>query len=117
MWSSTSSAPAGHASDAPSTSDIKFGKKKRTVKFPFMLCEGDHCSHLFPHMDEASYLLEKLQLPTGYRKIYPNPLLVNGLVNLVPSPINPVYQVVNMVSSCYRINRYMRTLTDLSRAT
>jgi hypothetical protein len=37
MWSSTSSAPVGHASDAPSTSDIKVGKKKTTIKFPCML--------------------------------------------------------------------------------
>jgi hypothetical protein len=99
MWSSTSSAPVGHASDTSSTSDVKVGKKKTTVKFPCMLCEGDHYSHLCPRMDEASYLLEKLQLPTGYRKISPNPLLVNGLVNPVPSPVSSVDQVVNLVSS------------------
>jgi hypothetical protein len=53
-----------------------------------MLCEGDHYSHLFPHMDEASSLLEKLQLPTGYRKISPNPSLVDEMVNLVPSLVS-----------------------------
>jgi hypothetical protein len=37
MWSSTSSASAGHAGDTPSTSDVKVGKKKKTVKFPCML--------------------------------------------------------------------------------
>jgi hypothetical protein len=99
MWSSTSSAPAGHAGDTPSTSDVKVGKKKTTVKFPCMLCKGDHYSHLCPRMDEASSLLEKLQLPKGYRKISPNPSLVDGLVNPVPSPVNPVDQVVNLVSS------------------
>jgi hypothetical protein len=85
MWSSTSSSPVGHVGDTPSASDIKVGKKNRTVKFPCLLCEGDHYSHLFPRMDEASYLLEKIQLPTGYRNISPKPSLVDGLVNLVPS--------------------------------
>jgi hypothetical protein len=99
MWSSMSSAPAGHAGDTPSTSDIKVGKKNRTVKFPCMLCEGDHYSHLFPRMDEASYLLEKIQLPTGYHNISPKPSLVDGLVNLVPSLVSLVDQVVNLVSS------------------
>jgi hypothetical protein len=55
-----------------------------------MLCEGDHYSHLCPRMDEASSLLENLQIPTGYRKISPNPSLVDGMVNLIPSPVNPV---------------------------
>jgi hypothetical protein len=41
-------------------------------------------------MDEASSLLEKIQLPKGYRKLSPNPLLVNGLVNPVPSSIIPI---------------------------
>jgi hypothetical protein len=82
-----------------SASDIKVGKKKRTVKFPCLLCEGDHYSHLFPRMDEASYLLEKIQLPTGYRNISPKPSLVDGLVNLVPSLVSLVDQVVNLVSS------------------
>jgi hypothetical protein len=99
MWSSTSSASAGHADDTPSTSDVKVGKKKTTVKFPCMLCKGDHYSHLCPRMDEASSLLEKLQLPKGYRNLSPNPSLVDGLINLVPSPVNPVDQVVNLVSS------------------
>jgi hypothetical protein len=99
MWSSTSSASAGHADDTPSTSDIKVGKKKKTVKFPCMLCKGDHYSHLCPRMDEASSLLEKLQLPKGYRKLSPDPSLVDGLVNPVPSSVSPGDQVVNLVSS------------------
>jgi hypothetical protein len=99
MWSSTSSAPARHVGDTPSTSDVKVGKKKTTVKFPCMLCKGDHYSHLCPRMDEASSLLEKLQLPAGYRRISPNPSLVDGMVNPVPSPVNLVDQVVNLVSS------------------
>jgi hypothetical protein len=50
-------------------------------------------------MDEASSLLEKLQLPKGYRKISSDPSLVDGLVNPVPSPVSSVDQVVNLVSS------------------
>jgi hypothetical protein len=86
MWSSMSSSPIEHDSDTPSTSDIKVGKKNRTIKFPCMLCEGDHYSHLFPRMDEASYILENIQLPTHYHNISPKPSLVDGLVNPVPSP-------------------------------
>jgi hypothetical protein len=50
-------------------------------------------------MDEDSSLLEKLQHPAGYCKISPNQLLVDRMVNLVPSPASLVDQVVNIVSS------------------
>jgi hypothetical protein len=99
MWSSMSSDSVDHVDDTPSTSDVQVGKKKKTVKFPCMLCKGNHFSHFCPHMDEASSLLEKLQLPKGYRKLSSNPSLVDGLVNSVPSPVSPVDQVVNLVSS------------------
>jgi hypothetical protein len=95
----TSSSPVGHAGDTPSSSDVKVGKNKRTVKFPFILSDGDHYSHLFPHIDKASYLLEKIQLPTSDPDISSNPSLVDGLVNLVPSPVILDDQVVNLVSS------------------
>jgi hypothetical protein len=99
VWSSTSLSPARHVGDALSTSGVKVGKKKKTIKFPCMLCEGDHYSHLCPRMDEASSLLAKLQLPIGYHNISPNPSFVEGMVHLVPSSISPVDQVVNIVSS------------------
>jgi hypothetical protein len=99
MWSSTSSSPVGHVCYTSSASDIKVCKKNRAIKFPFFLCEGDHYSHLFPRMDDASYILEKIQLPTGYHNISPKPSLVDGMVNPVPSPVILVDQVVNMVSS------------------
>ena len=73
MWSSMSSAPVIHVGDTPLASDIKVGKKNITIKFPCLLCEGDHFSHLLPRMDEASYILEKIQLPTSYRNISPKP--------------------------------------------
>jgi hypothetical protein len=71
MYSFKSLASNRHVGDTPSTSDIKVGKKKTTVKFPCMLCKGDHCSHLFPRMHEACYLLEKIQFQTGYHNISP----------------------------------------------
>jgi hypothetical protein len=97
MWSSTSSSPTGHDGDTPSASEIKFGKKNRTGKFPCLLCEGDHYSHLFPCMEKASYLLEKIQFPIVYRKISPKLSLVDELVNLIPSLVSLVDQVVNLV--------------------
>jgi hypothetical protein len=99
MWSSMSSASIGHVDDTPSTSDVQVGKKKKNVKFPCMLCKGNHYSHLCPCMDEASSLLEKLQIPKGYHRLSSDPSLVDGLVNPVPSPVSPVDQVVNLVSS------------------
>jgi hypothetical protein len=99
MWSSTSSASVGHVNDTPSTSDVQVGKKKKTVKFPCMLCKGNHYSHLCPRMDEASSLLEKIQLPKGYCKLSSDPSLVDGMVNPVPSLVSLVDQVVNLVSS------------------
>jgi hypothetical protein len=89
----------GHVGDTPSSSDIKVGKKNKTVKFPCLLCEGDHYSHIYPHMDEAYYILENIQLLTGYRNISPKPSLVDRLVNLIPSLVILVDQVVNVVSS------------------
>jgi hypothetical protein len=99
IWSSTSLASVIHVDNTPSNSDVTVGKKKKIVKFPCMLCKGDHYSHLCPCMDEAYSLLGKLQLPKGYRKLSPNPSLVDGLANSIPSSVSPVDQVVNLVSS------------------
>jgi hypothetical protein len=94
-----SAASATHASETLSTCNVKVGKKNRTIKFPCMLCKGDHYSHLLPRMDEASYIFENIQLLTGYHNISPKPSLFYGLVNLVPSLVSLVDQVVNLVSS------------------
>jgi hypothetical protein len=92
-----------HADDPPSTSHDTVGKKKSRVKFPCMLCKGSHLTHLCPHMDEASKLLEDMtvsqpQLPAAYRKLSLNPPIVDGMINPVPS-VNPVDHVVNLVTS------------------
>jgi hypothetical protein len=50
-------------------------------------------------MDEAYSILEKIQLPKGYHNLSPNPSLVDGMVNLAPSPVSSVDQVVNLDSS------------------
>jgi hypothetical protein len=78
-----------HADDFPSTSHDIVGKKKSRVKFPCMLCKGSHLTHLCPHMDEASKLLEDMtvsqpQLPAAYRKLSLNPPVVDGMITLVP---------------------------------
>jgi hypothetical protein len=79
-----------HVDDLLSTSQDIVGKKKSRVKFPCMLCEGSHQTHLFPHMDEALKLLEDMtisqpQLPASYHKLTLNPPIVDGMINLVPS--------------------------------
>jgi hypothetical protein len=99
-----SPAVASHAGDNPSTSDSKVGNKKGKVKFPCRLCEGSHQTYLFPRVDEASYLLENIvyiqqKIPTAYHKFFPNPPLVDELVNLVPSLVNLVDQLIDSVPS------------------
>jgi hypothetical protein len=89
-----------HADDTPPTSHDTVGKKKSRVKFPCMLCKGSHLTHLCSQMDEASKLLEDMtvsqpQLPAAYRKLSLNPPIVDGMITLVPSPVN----VVNLVTS------------------
>jgi hypothetical protein len=93
-----------HANDFPSTSHDTVGKKKSRVKFPCMLCKGSHLTHLFPCMGEASKLLEDMivsqpQIPAAYRKISLNPPIVDGMITLVPSPVNLVDHVINLVTS------------------
>jgi hypothetical protein len=93
-----------HADDPPSTSHDTVGKKKSRFKFPCMLFKGSHLTHLFPHMDEASKLLEEMtvsqpQLPAAYRKLSLNPPIVDGMITLVPSPVNLVDHVINLVTS------------------
>jgi hypothetical protein len=39
------------------------------------------------------------QLPATYRKISLNPLVVDEMITSVPSPVNSVYHVVNLVTS------------------
>jgi hypothetical protein len=93
-----------HADDPPSTSHDTVGKKKRRVKFPCLLCKGNHLTHLFPSMEEASKLLEDMtisqpQLLAAYRKLSLNPPVVDGMITPVPSLVNPVDHVVNLVTS------------------
>jgi hypothetical protein len=99
-----SSASEQHANDLPSTSHDTVGKKKSRVNFLCMLCKGSHLTHLFPCMDEASKLLEDMtvsqpQLPATYRKLSLDPLVVDGMITLVPSLVNLVDYVVNLVTS------------------
>jgi hypothetical protein len=93
-----------HDDEFPSTSRDTVEKKKSRAKFPCMLCKGSHITHLCPHMEEASKLLEDMnfsqpQLPAAYRKLSLNPPIVDGMITPVPSPVNPVDHVVNLVTS------------------
>jgi hypothetical protein len=103
-FQSTSLASEQHADNPPSTSHDMIGKKKSRVKFLCMLCKGSHITHLCPHMDEASKLLEDMtisqpQLPATYHKLSLNPPVVYGMITPVPSPVNPVDHVINLVMS------------------
>jgi hypothetical protein len=109
VWSTHPNQPMSsnseqHVDDLPSTSHDTIGKKKSRVKLPFMLCTGNHLTHLFPHMDEASKLLEDMivsqpQLSTAYHKLTLDPPIVDGMITLVPSSVNLVDHVVNLVTS------------------
>jgi hypothetical protein len=100
-----SSTSEQHVDDLLSTSQDTIGKKKSRVKFPCMLCKGSHLTHLFPRMDEASKLLEDMvsqsQLPAAYHKLTLDPPIVDGMINPVPSLVNPVDHVVNLVTSSF----------------
>jgi hypothetical protein len=90
-----SSTSEQHVDDLPSTSQGTIGKKKSRVNFPCRLCVGSHQTHLFPHMDEASKLLEDMnvsqpQLPTAFRRLTLNPPIIDGMINLVPLSVDTV---------------------------
>lgn len=62
--------------------------------FPYSLCEGNHLIYLCPYMDEASKVLEILttsqpHLLIGYRKLSPNHLLVDEVIDQNPNSFNP----------------------------
>jgi hypothetical protein len=109
VWSTGSQHPmsptaSSNDGDNPSNSNIKVGSKKSRVKYPCRLCEGIHQTYLFHRMDEASHLLENIvdfqqQLPTTYHKFSPNLPLVDELINIVPSSVNLVDQVIDQIHS------------------
>jgi hypothetical protein len=103
-----SSTSEQHVDDTPSTSQDIVGKKKSRVKFPCMLCKGIHLTHLFPRMDEASKLPKDItvsqpQLPVVYRKLSLNPPVVDGMITLNPSQVNPIDHFINLVTSLFEL--------------
>jgi hypothetical protein len=93
-----------HVDDLPSTSHDNVVKKKSRVKFPCMLCKGSHLTHLCRRMDESSKLLGDMivsqpQIPATYRRFSLNPPVVDGMITPDPLPVNLVDQVVNLVTS------------------
>jgi hypothetical protein len=84
-----SSASKQHVDDLPSTTQDTIGKKKSRFKFSCRLCGGSHQTHIFPHMNEASKLLEDMivsqpQLLASYHKLTLDPPVVDGMINLIP---------------------------------
>jgi hypothetical protein len=97
-----------HVDNFLSTSHNIAGKKKRRAKFLCMLCKGSHLTHILPHMEEASKFLEdmtvsKPQLLAYYRKLSLNPSVVDGMINISHSLINPINHVVNLVTSLVKL--------------
>ena len=101
-----SSACGRHADDPPSTSDSVIKILKGKLRNPCFLCKDMHFTYLCPHMDEASKLLEDLTvshqwLPTCYHKLSLEYPLVDQVVDLVSSVVDPTlpskseFQVVN----------------------
>jgi hypothetical protein len=93
-----------HTDDFSLTSHDIVGRKKSRDKFPCMLCKRHYQTHLFPHMEEVSKFLEEMtvsqpQLPVASCKLSLNPPVVDGMINLVPSSVSLVDQVVNLVMS------------------
>jgi hypothetical protein len=113
VWSTgsqkaTSLAFGHHVVDNPSTSHNAVGENKIRVKFPCRLCEGSHQTYLFPSMDEASCLLEKIvdvqqKIPTNYHRLSPNSPLVDQLVDLTPSLVDPTLPSKSEVKVVYMI--------------
>jgi hypothetical protein len=69
-----------------------------------MLCGGSHQTHLFPRMEEALKLQEGMivsqpKLPITYHNLTLNALVIDRMINMVPSLVSLVDQVVNMVTS------------------
>ena len=89
-----SSVSGHHADDAPSTNDYVVKSRKGKVIYHFLLCKDMHCTYLCPRMDEASKLLEDItipqqQLPIGYRKLSLDLSLVDIVVDLVRTSVDP----------------------------
>jgi hypothetical protein len=109
VWSMGSQQPmspttAGHVGDNPSTSDHKVGGKKGKVRIPCWLCRDMHLTYLFPHMDEASQLLEDIvvsqqQPPTASHESSPNQPLVDEVVGLIQSSVDPTLPLESEVDT------------------
>jgi hypothetical protein len=83
-----------HVDDNPSTIDHMVRGKKYKVNIPCWLCKEMHHTYLFPHMDEASKLLEDIvvsqqQPTTTSHDSSLDPPLVDGVVDPIPSLVYP----------------------------
>ena len=85
-----SSTSGDHVDNTPSTSNSEVHGHKGKVKTPCRLCEGDHTLPRCPFLDETKRFLHNRpaspqQLPPGYKKLSPSPLLIENLTNITQS--------------------------------
>jgi hypothetical protein len=109
VWSMGSQQPMSpasghHVDDNPSTSDHMVRGKKGKVNIPCWLCKEMHHTYLFPRMDEASKLLEDIvvsqqQPPTASHESPPDPPLVDEVVDLIPSSVDPTLPLESEVDT------------------
>jgi hypothetical protein len=91
-----------HAGDSPSTRNHQVGSKKDRVKYPCRLCEGNNQTYLYPCMDKDSCLLEDIvvshkQLANSYHKISIDQPLVDKVVDMIQSSVNPTLSLESEV--------------------
>ena len=85
---------AHHADNPPSTNDSVVKSRKGKVINPCFHCKEMHFTYLCPLMDEASKLLEDInvsfqRIPTCYCKLSLEPSLVDQVVDSVLTSVDP----------------------------
>lgn len=81
-----------HLDNTPSTSNSGVHRQKGKVKTPCRLCEGDDTLPHCPFLDDAKRVLHNCpaspqQIPPGYKKLSPSPLLVENPANITQSSV------------------------------
>jgi hypothetical protein len=83
---------------------IRLGEKRVKSGFLVRLCREMHLTYLFPRMDEASQLLEDIvvsqqQPPTASHESSPNQPLVDEVVSLIQSSVDPTLPLESEVDT------------------
>jgi len=93
-----------HVDDNPSTNDHKVRGEKGKVNIPCWLCKEMHHTYLYPRMDEGSKFLEDIvvsqqQPPTASHESSLNPPLIDEVVDLIPSSVDPTLPLESEVDT------------------